>query len=250
MHLHVILVAPWIQTHILLQPMTEACSPAVVDDLQNFQASVFNSVMQLNEHLESYALPLLNIAADADVNSVASVVNCVHSLLLQKQRDIAYREDAANTLRRAKADNEALRQKCNKSTEALEKALRENAALKLKQQSAEQEQRRLRERLQQENVELGKLSTQLQFKQKELLHKVTRKEKECESLKDRVDKSMQDRRLGSATGVGQIDVLNEVCIIVCVYLCVCVCVCMFVCLSGYLFFSERRIYHHDSVVHL
>lgn len=173
-----------------------------------FGASVYNSVIQLNEHLESYQFPLLSFGPNVDAQSAASAVNCVHHLLLQRQKDIAYREESNDILRRSRSENESLQRKFKRMDEAHEKAQRENALLKLKQQSLEQDHRRQVSKLQSDLTELGKLNAQVQYKQTQLAHKMARKEKDCERLTEKVAKMMHDKE-GKLGGGPKIVIIND-----------------------------------------
>eukprot|EP00668_Euglena_longa_P001416 GGOE01001676.1.p1 GENE.GGOE01001676.1~~GGOE01001676.1.p1 ORF type:complete len:261 (+),score=70.74 GGOE01001676.1:71-853(+) len=168
---------------------------------------VQHSIQQLNDHLASYSLPPLLLGPNVDVASAASAVRCVHSLLLQRQREIVDREEISGTIRRAKTDLERYQRQHKKLEERFSQLQSEAATLRQQQAQREQDQRQQREALQASVSEAQRLNAQLLFKEHQLTQRSSHQEKECGRLTEKVNGLLRDK--SARPTAARIEVLND-----------------------------------------
>jgi len=155
--------------------------------------SLANSVRQVNDHLQSYGLPILTLAPDMPAAAVAAAVRDVHALLLEIQSLVAAREEVAGVMRRSKGDCDRLHRQLRRQEDRLGAAHAEAARLRQQHAARALDLRRQKEALQRSLAEQQRAHTQLLVREAQYTERAAQRERECDRLSARVSGLLRDK---------------------------------------------------------
>ncbi|KAI8818978.1 Afadin and alpha-actinin-binding-domain-containing protein [Fimicolochytrium jonesii] len=155
----------------------------------------------VNHELSSAGFPLtLSFThLTSDPTEASSILNCICTLLQQRQKDVAYREDLQHRLRRAIADNDdlnALVARLRAQGEALRREVKElaNGVEKTREAAKRESEKHATTR-----EELKTTKGNFQYAKTQYNHDLRKKEREFQRLKERLQRTVTEKSKVSIT---------------------------------------------------
>ncbi|KND04005.1 uncharacterized protein SPPG_01453 [Spizellomyces punctatus DAOM BR117] len=175
---------------------------AEIQDLEGGNSSETRSLSNLqksvdfvNHELAAAGFPVaLDFAGfGGNVDDAATVLNCICTLLQQRQKDVAYREDLQHRLRRTAGDNDELAGTVARMKARLEQCDREIATLNNKLDAAQNSLKKEVEKHHAAKEELKTTKANLQYSKTQYNHDLRKREREHHRLKDRMQRIVTEK---------------------------------------------------------
>ncbi|GAQ88870.1 Afadin/alpha-actinin-binding protein [Klebsormidium nitens] len=147
----------------------------------------------LNQSLAAAGFPALPLQA-YDADAAAAVCNCVYSLLQQRQRDVDFRDSAAEQRHRLAADLSRCEARVQRLQAQLEARERDLAAAVTKEQKAAAAGKAALDKMKDERDEFHRIATGLQQRQAQLQHELRKKEGHYARLQERLSVLMAEKK--------------------------------------------------------
>ncbi|KAJ3157005.1 hypothetical protein HDU89_002415 [Geranomyces variabilis] len=153
------------------------------------------TVLFVNTELASAGFPdVLDFSGFAGTDEDGSkVLNCICTLLLQRQKDVAFRDDLQYRLRRVSADNDNLAGTVARQRARLEQCEREIASLQNKNDTLQTSLKREVEKLSVAREELKATKANLQYSKTQYNHDVRKRDRDFARLKDRMQRTVNEK---------------------------------------------------------
>ncbi|KAJ3166913.1 hypothetical protein HDU88_003002 [Geranomyces variabilis] len=153
------------------------------------------TVLFVNTELASAGFPdVLDFSGFAGTDEDGSkVLNCICTLLLQRQKDVAFRDDLQYRLRRVSADNDNLAGTVARQRARLEQCEREIASLQNKNDTLQTSLKREVEKLSVAREELKATKANLQYSKTQYNHDVRKRDRDFGRLKDRMQRTVNEK---------------------------------------------------------
>ncbi|KAJ3054349.1 hypothetical protein HK097_002013, partial [Rhizophlyctis rosea] len=126
-------------------------------------------------------------------HEAAQIVNCIFTLLQQRQKDVAYREDMHDRLRRLGNDNDDLSETTIRLKARLEQSERELDTLNNKLDTLESTTRTLREKHKVAKEEAKTAQVTLQQSKAQFTHEMRKRERDFVRLREQLQRSMTEK---------------------------------------------------------
>ncbi|KAI8904774.1 Afadin and alpha-actinin-binding-domain-containing protein [Gorgonomyces haynaldii] len=141
----------------------------------------------VNRELESLGFPKLEGPHDQ------TSVNTIFSLLQQRQKDIMYRQDLQDRIRKMDDDQHLLQSQVQRQLVKIENLNRDNGSLSHKLSNLETQHEDLKSKFQAQKEELKATKSNAVFQRGQFEHEIRKKQRELERMRDRLAKLMADR---------------------------------------------------------
>ncbi|KAJ3175654.1 Afadin- and alpha-actinin-binding protein [Geranomyces variabilis] len=153
------------------------------------------TVLFVNTELASAGFPdILDFSGFAGSDEDGSkVLNCICTLLLQRQKDVAFRDDLQYRLRRVSADNDNLAGTVARQKARLEQCEREISSLQNKNDTLQTSLKREAEKLSVAREELKATKANLQYSKTQYNHDVRKRDRDFARLKDRMQRTVNEK---------------------------------------------------------
>ncbi|TPX67890.1 hypothetical protein SpCBS45565_g03517 [Spizellomyces sp. 'palustris'] len=183
---------------------------AEIQDLEGANSSETRSSSNLqksvdfvNHELAAAGFPVaLDFAGfGGSVDDAATVLNCICTLLQQRQKDVAYREDLQHRLRRTAGDNDELAGTVARMKARLEQCDREIATLNNKLDAAQKSLKKEVEKYHAAKEELKTTKANLQYSKTQYNHDLRKREREHHRLKDRMQRIVTEKSAAQKIGL-------------------------------------------------
>jgi len=167
--------------------------------------TVEQSVDYLNQTLPGLGITNAIRLDGLDANDAASICNCLHTLLYQRQRDQEYRKASEEQLARLRSDLQSNEQARERLESKLETRERENGSHMIKERQIKQSHDEAMRKVNNEKETLTKTNAGLQRKHSQMQHELKRKELELQKVSDRLGMLLSDKKKAEAKANVELD---------------------------------------------
>ncbi|KAI8911933.1 Afadin and alpha-actinin-binding-domain-containing protein [Powellomyces hirtus] len=193
------------------QPVASPAPGAAKKDDAVLRAGLQRSVDFVNSELASAGFPVtLDFSGfTGNMEHASQVVNCICTLLQQRQKDVAYRDDLQYRLRRTSADNDDLSGQVARQKARLEQCDRDFSTLQNKFDTAQKALKKETEKLVATREELKTTKSNLQYSKTQYNHDLRKKERDFHRLKERLQRTVTEKEKTAKTAITLINPLPK-----------------------------------------
>ncbi|KAG9306223.1 hypothetical protein G9A89_016127 [Geosiphon pyriformis] len=169
------------------------------------KSSLHNTVDYINQQLGEHGYPSPLDLLNGNRESATQIIECIFSLLQQRQKDTGYREALNDQLRRLQSDQDMLMTGMRNLKNRAELSDREVDSLKAKLQWTENTFRIEFEKHRSTKEELTKTKLNLQYIKTQNAHEVRKRESEYQRFKEQMGRALNEKYRGAKIGLKMIN---------------------------------------------
>ncbi|KAJ2735870.1 hypothetical protein H4R23_002114 [Coemansia sp. Cherry 401B] len=191
------------QTYGGIRQLEQTSFSSARDHIPAASANPYAALHHINRELMELGLPsplmLPELAECLEDN--LRVVECLAALLQQRRKDLRFRDDCDDALRKAMGEEDLLRSTIQRLERELDQAQRDAAGTRIKWDDAERRLAESEARARQLSVELRTTRSNAAMARAQFLHDSKKREQESVRLKDRLQKLIVDKLKAAKVGM-------------------------------------------------
>lgn len=161
----------------------------------------------INSALNSFGFPSIGNLFSDSPHDVKKTLDCLYSILAQKQKDLNVKDQLMDTIAKLKSDRNMYSDKADRLTLEVERLQKEVGRLQTSLSVAFERMKKEKEQSRQELGEVKKDNTKLSQREAHYIHEIKKKDFNIAKLKDNLRR--QDKDLGYRNHVDLTDLLHS-----------------------------------------